>query len=149
MVGRKIKSRKFLSVSGVITNSSTQIFEIGITEELINLINSDPNVSRSVVVIYNIKDVLEEIKKEYSCIFEVIYSNGLLPGSLIQSYGKGNLWLELNNNGITDKQILLFLWPLLKDALVNKIWYAYEDDCGRDYTAEFLYEHNYYGVRTS
>ena len=149
MAGQKIKSRKFLSVSGVITNSSTQVFEIDITETLIELINSDPIVSNNVIVIHDIKDVLNEIKKDYSDIFSIIYESNMLPENLIGCAGKGCLWEELNKCGVTDKQILLFLWPLIKDNLINKVWYTYEDDCGNDYTADFLMEHNYYGTRMS
>ena len=149
MAGQKIKSRKFLSVSGVITNSSTQVFEIDITETLIELINSDPIVSNNVIVIHDIKDVLNEIKKDYSDLFSIIYESNMLPENLIGCAGKGCLWEELNKCGITDKQILLFLWPLIKDNLINKVWYTYADDCGNDYTADFLMEHNYYGTRMS
>ena len=149
MAGHKIKCRKFLSVSGVITNSSTQVFELGITETLIELIKSDSIVSNNVIVIRDIKDVLNEVKKDYSDLFRIIYELDMLPESLIGYGGKGCLWEELNKHGVTDKQILLFIWPLIKDSLINKVWYTYSDDCGSDYTADFLMEHNYYGTRMS
>lgn len=61
-------------------------------------------------------------------------------------YGKGDQWKRLNEAGRTDREIVEFIWPLIKD-ITGKVFYSFADDCGTSSTAEILWEGGYYSYR--
>lgn len=148
---KKKKLRKILSVSGVITNSSTQTFEISVTDKFLEIVNKH-NLSDEILIIRDKGDVLnilsipddspDEWKK--GDLKELLSSEFDLPEFLSDWGGdlKGQAWRKLNESGRSDVEIFEFLEPLWK-GIYGKAFYSYEDDCGTPSTAKILYNEGY------
>lgn len=147
------KKRIITSFSDVITNSSTQVFFLDIEEKLLEYLRtSKKNNQRDLPIVITGKEdlirLIEESEKtrDYS-VFELIYH--VIGGNwydLVQEYGKGILWEELNNAGKTDREIVEFIWPLIKDVQ-GKVFYSFADDCGTPKVAEELWDLGYNSQR--
>lgn len=149
------RKRIIISYSDVITNSSTQVFFLDIEEKLIKFLN-DNNITKDVVIIRDKEDVIraieiyqkEEDEHGYggdSTIFEMM-SHVNEWYDMYTEYGKGDQWKRLNEAGRTDREIVEFIWPLIKD-ITGKVFYSFADDCGTLSTAEILWEGGYYSYR--
>lgn len=149
-----MRKRIITSYSNVITNSSTQVFFLDITENLINLLKDNKMIDE-VIIINSKEDViraietyeLEQSTRSYSnsssyLIFEVLYNVRPDMYGIFDNYGKGEIWEALNKAGKTDREIIEFLWPVIFDVS-GKLFYSFSDDCGITKLAKLLWKNGY------
>lgn len=147
------KNKIITSYSNVITNSSTQVFFLDITENLINLLKDNKMIDE-VIIINNKEDVimaietyeLEQSTRSYGSssylIFEVLYNVCPDMYGIFSEYGKGEIWEALNKAGRTDREIIDFIWPVISEVS-GKLFYSFLDDCGTTRLAELLWKNGY------
>lgn len=147
--------KKILSISGIITNSSTQVYSIDITDEFLRLVE-DNGLGDEVLVIkdrFDILKILEIPEYDYPNSWKITALGEALTDScpnlrgLVDSYDlRGDLWKSLTDSGKTDLEIFEFFEPLFKDVY-GKAYYSYEDDCGYPETARILDNNGYLSTR--
>ena len=72
--------RKIKSVSGLITNSSTQVFNLPCTEDFLKFIK-DMGIKDDILIIFDKEDLIKKLEEHYSDeyysdkIFELLYNH--------------------------------------------------------------------------
>lgn len=151
-MGKRLKKRKFSSISGIITNSSTQIFEINITDQLLKLIQNE-NIAKEVTIIQDKSDIIRILKagEETECPYDVLDLQTLIEELNFQCYNLydlftdsnfGDLWIELRKTKSIEEIVNFFESVIFKN-LYGMVFYSYPDDEYYNQTAKILYNNGY------
>lgn len=149
-------NRKIKSISGLITNSSTQVFNLPRTDDFLKFIK-DIGIKDDILIIFDKEDLIKGLEEHYSDkyysdkyysdeIFELLY-NYLDPeiGCILgDSYGSS----ELIDNLVkifkkTPREVVDFIEEDYFKPAYRKPFYSYSDDCGYPTTAKILHEAGY------
>ena len=150
-MGHRLKFRKISSISGVITNSSTQIFEINITDKFLKLIQ-EKDIAEDFVIINGKEDIIRILKAgdEAKSVYDVLELQILIEELKYQYYDVyglfidgdfGDLWIKLRKTKSVEEIVNFFESVIFKN-LYGMIFYSYSDE---DYnqTAKILYNNGY------
>ena len=143
--------RKIKSVSGLITNSSTQVFNLPCTDDFFKFIK-DMGIKNDILIIFDKEDLIKKLEEHYSdeyCsdkIFELLYSYldpeiGCILGD---SYGSSLIIDNLVKTfKKTPREVVDFIGEDYFKPAYRKPFYSYSDDCGYPTTAKILHEAGY------
>lgn len=150
-MGHRLKFRKISSISGIITNSSTQIFEINITDKFLKLIQ-EKNIAEDFVIINEKEDIIRILKAgdEAKSVYDVPELQILIEELKYQYYDVyglfidgdfGDLWIKLRKTKSVEEIVNFFESVIFKN-LYGMVFYSYSDE---DYnqTAKILYNNGY------
>lgn len=150
-MGHRLKFRKISSISGIITNSSTQIFEINITDKFLKLIQ-EKDIAEDFVIINGKEDIIRILKAgdEAKSVYDVLELQILIEELKYQYYDVyglfidgdfGDLWIKLRKTKSVEEIVNFFESVIFKN-LYGMIFYSYSDE---DYnqTAKILYNNGY------
>lgn len=150
-MGHRLKFRKISSISGIITNSSTQIFEINITDKFLKLIQ-EKNIAEDFVIINGKEDIIRILKAgdEAKSVYDVLELQILIEELKYQYYDVyglfidgdfGDLWIKLRKTKSVEEIVNFFESVIFKN-LYGMVFYSYSDE---DYnqTAKILYNNGY------
>lgn len=138
-MGKRLKTRKISSISGVITNSSTQIFEIDITNEFLRLIQKE-GITKELTIFYDKSDIVKILKAgdEAESPYDVPELQLLLEELNYHDdeYGlcsfmfddNGNFWLTYMQDLVTDLEVEKFFENIDKETRANEFLFT---DFGR------------------
>lgn len=143
--------RRIKSVSGLITNSSTQVFNLPSTKDFLQFINK-MGIKDEIIIIYDKEDLIKKLEDYYSeeygdsDIFELFYNflDEDTKGILGDSYGSSQFIDSLVKVfKKTPREVIDFLGEDHFKAIYNKPFYSYQDDCGYPKVAKILHEAGY------
>lgn len=146
--------RKIKSVSGLITNSSTQVFNLPCTDDFIKFIK-DMGIEDKILIIFDKEDLIKKLEEHYSDeyysdnLFELLY-NSLDPeigGILTDTWGSSSIIDSLVKLKKTPREIVDFIGEEYFKPAYRKPFYSYMDDCGYPDTAKILHEAGYSSTR--
>lgn len=146
--------RKIKSVSGLITNSSTQVFNLPCTDDFIKFIK-DMGIKDDILIIFDKEDLIKKLEEHYSDeyysdnLFELLY-NYLDPeiGCILgDTYGSSSIIDSLVKLKKTPREIVDFIGEEYFKPAYRKPFYSYMDDCRYPNTVKILHEAGYSSTR--